>query len=106
MTAFGYLPKLKRSLGLAFGAHFRHDFFHKNVSYLILYLWTKFQCHTFFPSQDMKQNVLLSFYLDIDDVINFKIYLRSSPKAMADREKKMGGQKNQNLDIPRTKRAF
>ena len=28
------------------------------------YLWTKFQSHTFFPSQDIKQNVLLSSYLD------------------------------------------
>ena len=32
--------------------------------YLILYQWTKFQCHTFFTSQDIKQNVLLSSYLD------------------------------------------
>ena len=34
--------------------------FHKNISYLILYLWTKFQCHAFFPFQDIKHNVLLS----------------------------------------------
>ena len=60
MAVLGCLPKLKRGLGLAFGAHFWHDFFCKNVPYLILYQWTKFQCHTFFPSQDMKQNVLLS----------------------------------------------
>ena len=26
--------------------------------------WPKFQCHTFFPSQDIKQNVLLSSYLN------------------------------------------
>ena len=26
MAASGYLPKLKRGLGLAFGAHFLHDF--------------------------------------------------------------------------------
>ena len=32
--------------------------------YLILKQWTKFQCHTFFPSQDIKQDVLLSSYLD------------------------------------------
>ena len=25
MTVLGYLPKLKRDLGLAFGAHFWHD---------------------------------------------------------------------------------
>ena len=36
-------------------------FFHKSVPYLILYQLTKFQCHIFFPSRDIKQNVLLSF---------------------------------------------
>ena len=61
MAVLDYLSKLKRGLGLAFGAYFLH----KNVSYLILYLWTKFQCHTFFLSEDIKQNVLLSSYLDI-----------------------------------------
>ena len=63
MAVLGYLPKLKRDLGLAFGAHFLH-FSIKNVLYLSLYQWTKFQCHTFSPSQDIKQNVLLSSYLD------------------------------------------
>ena len=43
----------KRRLGLAFGAHF----FHKNV-YLVLYQLAKFKCQTFFPPQDIKQNVL------------------------------------------------
>ena len=37
---------------------------HKNVPYVILYQWTKFQCHTFFPSQDIKQNMLLCSSLD------------------------------------------
>ena len=45
---------------LAFGARF----FRKDVPYLILYQWTKFQCHTFFLSHDIKQNMLLSSYLD------------------------------------------
>ena len=48
MAVLGYLSKLKRGLGLAFGAHFLHDFSKDDVPYLILYLWTKFQCHTFF----------------------------------------------------------
>ena len=52
MAVLDYLPKLKRGLGPAFGAHFLHNVSMKNVSYLIFYLWTKFQCHTFFPSQD------------------------------------------------------
>ena len=62
MAVLGYSPKLKRGLRLGFGAHFLHDF-HENVPYLILYKWTKFQCHIFFPSHDIKQNVLLSSYL-------------------------------------------
>ena len=60
---FGLLTKIKEGLGPAFGA-FSSWLFHENVPYLILYQWTKFQCHTFFPSQDIKQNVLLSSYLD------------------------------------------
>ena len=58
MAVLGYLPKLKRGLGLAFGAHFFAWTFHKNDPYLILYVQTKFQCHTFFPSQYIKQNVV------------------------------------------------
>ena len=38
--------------------------FHKIVPDLIIYHLTKFQCHTFFPSQDIKPNVLLSSDLD------------------------------------------
>ena len=47
MDVLDYLAKLKRSLGLSFGAQ-----------------WTKFQCHTLFPSQDIKHNVLLSSDFD------------------------------------------
>ena len=64
MSVLGYLTKLKRDLGLTSGAHFLHDFFHKNVPYLLLYQWTKFLCWTIILSQDIKQNVLLSSYLD------------------------------------------
>ena len=49
--------KIKKGSGTNFWCTFSAWFFHKNVSYLILYLWTKFICHTFFPSQDIKQNV-------------------------------------------------
>ena len=65
MAVLGYLPKLKRDLGLACSAYFPHDFsMHKNVPCLILYQWKKFQCCTFLPSQEIKQNALLSSYLD------------------------------------------
>ena len=56
MAVLRYLAKLKSGLGLAFGAHFLHDVFHKNIVYLILYQCTKFQCHSLFLSQDIKQN--------------------------------------------------
>ena len=44
--------------------------------------------------------MLLSSYLDKDDVINFKIFLESASIAMADREKdgKMGMQKFEYLE--------
>ena len=59
----GDLPKLKRGLGQASAAHFLHDFFHKSVFYLMLYRINKFQYHAFFPSQDIKQNVLFITFL-------------------------------------------
>ena len=43
---------------------------------------------TFFPSQDIKQNVLLSSYLENWWCNKLKIYLQSTSKAMADREKR------------------
>ena len=55
---------LKSDWSLEVCAHFFAWFFHKNVPYLTLYQWTKFQCHTFFHSQDIKPNVLFSSYLD------------------------------------------
>ena len=53
MAVLGYLPKLKRDLEPAFGAHFLHDFYIK--VFLIYYFIDRqnFQCHTFFPSQDI-----------------------------------------------------
>ena len=64
MAVLGYLPKLKGGLGLAFDAYFLHDFPLKCFFYLILYQRAKFQCHISFPSQGIKQNVLLSSCLD------------------------------------------
>ena len=46
------------------------------------------------------------FFRQIDDAINFNIYLRSASKAMADRDKKRGRKKWKKLNIFRTKRAF
>ena len=61
---FWIITKIKKWFGLAFGAHFMHYFSIIFFFYLIPYIWTKFQGHTFFSSQDMKQNMLLSSYLD------------------------------------------
>ena len=64
MAFLDYLPRLKRGLGIASGAYFLNDFpITMFVPYLILYQWTKFQCHTLFLSRYQK-NVLLSSYLD------------------------------------------
>ena len=60
MDVLGYLAKLERGLGLAFGARFQHDF--SIIMFSIQ--WTKFQYHISFLSQDIKHNVLLSSYLD------------------------------------------
>ena len=43
-----------------------------------------------------KQNVLLSSYLAVDGVINFKVYLQTASNAMADKEKKRGRRKYKN----------
>ena len=61
---FGLFAKILKRSGTCFCCTFSAWFFYKDVLYLILHLWTKFQCHTFFPSHDIKQNVLLSSYLD------------------------------------------
>ena len=66
---------------------------------------TKFQCHTSFLSEDIKQNVLLSSYLGIDDIINFKIYLGSASKANGC-QGKIGEDKNTKIWISWTKRAY
>ena len=87
MAVLGFLLKLKRGLGLALVTFSAWFFFHKNVPYLILYQLTKFQRHNFLflkISNKMCYQVLI--YIT-DDVKNVKIYLRSSSKAMTDKEK-------------------
>ena len=91
MAVLSYLPKLKGDLGLAFKAHFLHDF--------------SIEMFLFNTPSTGKVSVLLSFYL-VDDVTNHKIYVGSNSKAMADTEKKRGRRKYKNLNISRTKRAF
>ena len=63
-VCFGLYSKIKKKSGTNFWCTFSGWFFLKNVPYLILYQWTEFQCHTLFLSPDIKQNMLLSSYLD------------------------------------------
>ena len=58
---FELFNKIKKGSGASFRCTFSALFFCKNVPYLILYQWTKFQCRTLSLSQDIKQNVLLIF---------------------------------------------
>ena len=59
---FGLFVKVKKGSRNSLWYTFSAWFSKKNVPYLILYQWTTFQCHTFFPSHDTKQNALLSSY--------------------------------------------
>ena len=63
MAVLVYLEKLKKGLGLAFGADFLHDF---SIKMFLIYssINGQFQCHNLFLSQDIKQNGLLSSNLD------------------------------------------
>ena len=62
MAVFGYLPKLKRGLRLAFGAHFLYGF---SIKILFNTLSVdKVSMPYFFPFQDIKQKVLFSSYSD------------------------------------------
>ena len=64
MAVLGYLTKFKKGSGTSFWCICSALFFHKNVSYIIIYQLTKVLCHTIFPSRDIKQNVLISSYLE------------------------------------------
>ena len=61
---FGLFTKIKKGSKTSLWCTFCAWFSIKNFPYWVLYQWTQFQCHNLFPSQDAKQNVLLSSYLD------------------------------------------
>ena len=84
-----YLPKVKRSLGLAFGAHFLHDFSIKFFS--VTLSMDKISMSYLFSFPRYRAKCVIKFlFRQLDDVIKFKIYLGSTFQAMADREKKRG----------------
>ena len=106
MTVLGYIKKIKKGSANSFWCKFSAWFFHRNVHYLILYQWTKFQCHTLIPSQDTKQNMLLSCYLDSWWRCKLKIFLGSTSKATADREKKNRRRKCQKFEYLENEKIF
>ena len=63
MAVLGYLAKLKRDPGLAFGVHFLHVF-SVNMFLINFLSMDKVSVSHLFLFQDIKQNVLLSSYLD------------------------------------------
>ena len=97
---FWIFTNIKKMSGTSFWCLFSAWFFHENVPYLILCLWIKFQCHTFFSSQDMKQNVLSSY---LDNWWRHKLWfifdhlLKQWPTGKNKRE----GRKYKNLNILR-----
>ena len=98
---FGLFTKIKKGSGTSFWCTFSAWLFHKNVPYLILYQWTKFQFHIFFPSQDIKQHVLLSSYLDswwrykLEDLSSINLL---SNGGQGEKERKREIQKSQYLE--------
>ena len=61
MSVLGYLAKLKRGLGLTFGAHFLHDFFHKNVLHLISMAKVSMSHLIYFSRYQTKHNIEFLF---------------------------------------------
>ena len=89
MVVLGYLSKLKRGLGIAFDGHFLPGF-----SIIMSLIWYSINGQSFivipFSFSRYQTKCVNKFLLRQYDVINFKIYLRSTSKAMADRGKKRG----------------
>ena len=90
MAVLGYLTKLKRDLGLAFSVYFQHDFSIK--MFLTEYSINRqsFNATPYFFLKISNKMCYHVFIQTVDDIINFKIFLGSTCKAMADREKKRG----------------
>ena len=64
MAVLGYLPKVKRGLELPFGAHFCMIFPQKGSSFSTLSMDKVSMSYLFSLTADIKQNVLLTSYLD------------------------------------------
>ena len=104
---FGLFTEIKKGSGTSVWCIFSVWFSNENVSHLILYQWTKFQCHNFSPSQDIKQNVLLSSYLYgwwCHKLLKF-VFNQPLRQWLTER-KKRGRQIYKKFKISRTNRVF
>ena len=105
-ACFRLFSNIEKRSGISFWCTFSAWFLHANAPYLILYQLAKFQCHIFFLFEDIKQNLLLSSYLD-----NWwrhelqEIYLQSSSKAMTEGGM-VGSQKYQKFEYLENEKNF
>ena len=105
MDVLGYLPKLNRGLGLAFGKHFLHDFSIKILLFNTLSTEkVSITCLFSFPIYQTKCVSKFLFSQLMSQTIRFM--LDQPLKQMADRKKKRGRWKYKNLNISRMKIAF
>ena len=103
---FGLSTKIKKGSGTRFRCTFSAWFFHKDVPYSILYLWTKFQCHTFSPSEDIKHTVLLSSYLDKWWHYKLLRFIFNHPLKQWPRGRKSGEDGNTKIRISREQKEL
>ena len=110
-AVLGYLPKLKRGLGLAFSCIFSAWIFCMNFplkccSFNTLPLYKIYMSYLFTFSRYQRKCVIKFLFRQLMTSPTFKIYPQSPSKAMAEREKKRRRKKYKNLNISRTEKAF
>ena len=77
IAILGYLPKLRRGLGLAFGAHFLHEFSIKMLLISYSIIGQSLNVISFFLLKVSNKICYEVLIWTVDDVINLKIYLQS-----------------------------
>ena len=97
MAVLRYLPKLKRALGLAFRAYFQHNF---SIKIFLIYTLStdKMLIFILFNSFSRYQIKCVIKFLFRQLMMSYKIYLQSSSKVMANREKR-GKDRNWKIRI-------
>ena len=101
---FGLFSKIKKGSGAIFWWTFSAWFFHKNVPYIILYQWTKFQCHTLFLSQDTN-NVIKFLFRQLMTSWILRFFL-DQPLKQWPTGKKRGEDENTKIGISRERKEL